>query len=213
MSYIVVQDGKISLTQEALLVNDFVDLYNDKKKNKNSFMDCIKYIYYYSDKYSPYINYIPSDRISKIKREQLSYLSPSDFEAMINNDIVLRCIDTYKSDNYDLIDRSWDGAKIKVDNFLKHLNNIPMEIEKSIDVEVQTGGGKVKKVRTTITQSNQEEYWKALKTYNEVLKFIKQVQEDTIKDIKDGKRKNIKRRLYDDEESLNIANNGPRMLK
>lgn len=213
MSYIVVQDGKISLTQEALLVNDFVDLYNDKKKNKNSFMDCIKYIYYYSDKYSPYINYIPSDRISKIKREQLSYLSPSDFDAMINNDIVLRCIDTYKSDNYDLIDRSWDGAKIKVDNFLKHLNNIPMEIEKSIDVEVQTGGGKVKKVRTTITQSNQEEYWKALKTYNEVLKFIKQVQEDTIKDIKDGKRKNIKRRLYDDEESLNIANNGPRMLK
>ena len=176
-------------------------------------MDCIKYIYYYSDKYSPYINYIPSDRISKIKREQLSYLSPSDFDAMINNDIVLRCIDTYKSDNYDLIDRSWDGAKIKVDNFLKHLNNIPMEIEKSIDVEVQTGGGKVKKVRTTITQSNQEEYWKALKTYNEVLKFIKQVQEDTIKDIKDGKRKNIKRRLYDDEESLNIANNGPRMLK
>lgn len=213
MSYIVVQDGKISLTQEALLVNDFVDLYNDKKKNKNSFMDCIKYIYYYSDKYSPYINYIPSDRISKIKREQLSYLSSSDFDAMINNDIVLRCIDTYKSDNYDLIDRSWDGAKIKVDNFLKHLNNIPMEIEKSIDVEVQTGGGKVKKVRTTITQSNQEEYWKALKTYNEVLKFIKQVQEDTIKDIKDGKRKNIKRRLYDDEESLNIANNGPRMLK
>lgn len=213
MSYIIVQDGKISLTQEALLVNDFVDLYNDKKKNKNSFMDCIKYIYYYSDKYSPYINYIPSDRISKIKREQLSYLSPSDFDAMINNDIVLRCIDTYKSDNYDLIDRSWDGAKIKVDNFLKHLNNIPMEIEKSIDVEVQTGGGKVKKVRTTITQSNQEEYWKALKTYNEVLKFIKQVQEDTIKDIKDGKRKNIKRRLYDDEESLNIANNGPRMLK
>lgn len=211
MSYIVVQDGKISLTAEASTVPTVIALHSAMKQT-GLFMDCIKFVYYFADKYSPYINYIPSDRITKIRREQLSYLPENDYLRISTDPLVLDLIEAYKSDTYDLLDRSWDGAKIRVDNFLKHLNNIPMEYEETVVHEATDEDGKKHKIKLIIKRSNQEEYWKALNTYNNVLKFVQSVEKEMIKDIKEGKRKNIKRRLFDDETSLNVTNNGPRLI-
>ena len=95
---------------------------------------------------------------------------------------------------------------------MKHLNTIPMTYKKTINTTIESKSGVKKNVAVDIEASNHEEYWKALKTYNEVMKFVSKVEEDIRKDIKEGKRKNTKRRLFDNEESLRISKGTPRLL-
>ena len=215
MSYIVIQDGKVGLTEESLLVPVVKEMLLSTKGDKNRIMEYVRFIYYMGDKYSPYINYVESDRLIKIKREQYSYMDQVEFDNMVSNDLVCAVLDDYKDRTYDLLDRGWEAAKTKVGNFLKHLNNVPMVINKTVDtVHEFTIDGEVvrKKLKVEVEVSNHEEYWKALKTFNEVMKFISKVEEDIKKDIKDGKRKNMKRRLFDNEESLRVVEGKPRIL-
>jgi hypothetical protein len=215
MSYIVIQDGKVGLSEEGLLVPVVKDMLLHLKADKAKIMEYIRFVYYMADKYSPYMNYVDSERLIKIKREQYSYMSQEDFDAMASDEVLLLVLEDYKDKTYDLLDRGWDMAKTRVDNFLKHLNNVPMTIVKTAEVyhdyEVD-GENKRKKIKLDVEVSNHEEYWKALKTFNEVMKFVSKVEEDIKKDTKEGKRKNTKRRLFDNEESLRMAHGKPRLL-
>ena len=141
-----------------------------KKNSDGSFsekmLEYIRFVYYMGDTYSPYVNYTDSERLVKIKREQFSYLSQDDFDSIASNELCLHVLEDYKDSIYDILDRGWDAAKKKVDNFLKHLNNIPMVFVESRDVEHLMGDGSKKKIKVDVEVSNHEEYWKALKTFN-----------------------------------------------
>ena len=108
MSYIVVQDGKIGLSEEGLLIEAVKSLLLSFKDNKDGFMECIRFVYYMGDKYSPYVNYIESERLVKIKREQFNYLSQEDFDRLSSNEKVLTVLEDYKDRTYDLLDRGCD---------------------------------------------------------------------------------------------------------
>ena len=206
MSYIVSQDGKISITQEGMLVPSIQELYaSDQGKKKTFFKEAIKYIYLFSDPYSPYINYVESDRLFNMRKEQFLYLDDNVFEELISNKHVVVALEDYKDKNYDLLLRSWEGVKIKVDNFLKHLNTLEMEIEITEKVVVDMEDGSKKPMKIKYKKSNHEEYWKALKTYNEVLKFVKAVEIDVSKEQKENKRGKSKRRLFESEKSQHTA--------
>lgn len=207
MSYIASQDGKISITEEGMLVPSIQELYaSDQGKKKTFFKEAVKYIYLFSDPYSPYINYVESDRLFNIRKEQFLYLEDSVFEELISNKHVIFALEDYKDKNYDLLLRSWEGVKIKVDNFLKHLNTLEMEIEITEKVVVDMEDGSKKPMKIKYKKSNHEEYWKALKTYNEVLKFVKAVEIDVSREQKENKRGKSKRRLFESEKAQHTAN-------
>lgn len=148
MGYIVAQDGNIAATEEAFLVPSIKSLYeSDTGNEKRFFKESIKYIFLMADPLSPYINYIDSDKIINIRKEQFLYLTDDLFNTMITDKNVIVALEDYKDKHYDILERSWEGAKIKVDNFLKHLNNVPMEeeIEEKVVVEVGDGDDRVKK--------------------------------------------------------------------
>ena len=112
-----------------------------------------------ADPLSPYINYIESDRVINIRKEQFLYLSDDMFEQIVNDKHVIIALDDYKDKHYDILERSWDNAKLKVGNFLKHLNNIPMEeeIEEKVIVEFDDNGEKKKKpIKIKYNRSNHE---------------------------------------------------------
>lgn len=211
MGYIVAQDGNIAATEEAFLVPSIKSLYeSDTGNEKRFFKESIKYIFLMADPLSPYINYIDSDKIINIRKEQFLYLSDEVFNTMISDNNVIVALEDYKDKHYDILERSWEGAKIKVDNFLKHLNNVPMEeeIEEKVVVEVGDGDDRVKKpVKIRYKRSNHDEYWKALKTYNEVLTFVKNVEQKIMKEIKENKRGRGKRRLFDSEKAQQFIKN------
>lgn len=136
MSWIVVQDGKIGLSTEGLLVPSVNALWSYVGKDREKMLEYIRFVYYMGDTYSPYVNYTDSERLVKIKREQFSYLSQDDFDSIASNELCLHVLEDYKDSIYDILDRGWDAAKKKVDNFLKHLNNIPMVFVESREVEL-----------------------------------------------------------------------------
>ncbi len=208
MSYIVAQDGKISITEEGMLVPSIIDLYNsDDSKGKHFFRESIKFIYLMADPDSPYINYIESDRLYNVRKEQFTYVSEDFYERIKSDVFVLSALEDYQDKNYDILKRSWEGVKIKIENFMKHLNGIPMEFEvtENVMVDVEVNGSLQRKpMRVTHMKSNNEEYWKALKTYNDVLKFVKAVELDIEKDKKENKASRSKRRIFESEKAQRL---------
>lgn len=211
MGYIVAQDGKIMVTEEGMLVPSMQDLYKSDTGNKKTFFnESVKYIFLMADPLSPYINYIDSDRIVNIRKEQFLYLGDDMFNQIVTDKHVIAALEDYKDKHYDTLERAWDGAKIKVDNFLKHLNTIPMEeeMEEKVVIDIDDNGEKRKKsIKVKYVRSNHDEYWKALKTYNEVFNFVKNVEQKIAKDMKENKRGRGKRRLFESEKAQTKSQN------
>lgn len=211
MSYIILQDGKVGVTDEGLSLPVVDAMLKSFEGNEEGFVEAIRYIYYFANSNGPYTNFTESERHVRLKAEQFNYLSNDEYDAMVKNEYVVAVADHFKDTTYDVLDRAWDGALKRVDNFLKHLNDIPMTFTKSVDVYDEEEGKKVRR-RVEVEVSNHDEYWKALKTYNEVIKFVRQVEEDIRNDVKEGRRRDVRRRMFDTAESLRVRKGEPRIL-
>ena len=107
MGYIVAQDGNIAATEEAFLVPSIKSLYeSDTGNEKRFFKESIKYIFLMADPLSPYINYIDSDKIINIRKEQFLYLTDDLFNTMITDKNVIVALEDYKDKHYDILERS-----------------------------------------------------------------------------------------------------------
>lgn len=202
MSFLFLEEEKINVTAEGLLLTSVKDLYDhDKKTGKPFFHACCRYAYFMYKKNGVFASMLPQQRGERVCSEMLKdAYTMEDFElhtackAMMNQFVNLQ---------YTMNEILYEGIKDDIQGLLQRLKEIPYVKKQYQEVSAEfpdTDGILTKqRVKAYIEIDNSEEKAKAIKLAETLIDYESKLKAKIMAETKEARKKQSKKRLFETE--------------
>jgi hypothetical protein len=209
MSFLILNNGKVEVTEEGKLISEVTALYNSDKSSKKKFYnDTLTYIYFSYKNNGIYCNKLPKSRKQFVIDKHLLDRTINDFE---RHPRCKELIDIYIDLEYTPIERLYEGLKRDIEDILKRIDTIPYEKEIMVEFESEVDLGKgekdIKKFKQRVIMDNSEEKEKKMELAIKLFDYDKKLQSKMFDESKEKRRSITAKfdKIPDKERSLSLS--------